>query len=182
MSYQSGYEPPPSSSYVQHVGNTTTPTTRNLLYAVAAIGALILIIGLFLPWEIRTETLGNAKTETVTSGIAIDQVNAVIMFAFGSINLALALLGFFFNSKWFGVGLIGFGLLSTGYVALIMLGSRINSVYCGVASDVAGTTISQTVPCTRYDNGLGLYLSLIGGLVIVAGGILTVLGKSRPGG
>ncbi|WP_245547760.1 hypothetical protein [Halovivax ruber] len=119
---------------------------------LALVGGGVTIAGAFLPW-FSVEFLG---TSVSRAGIDADGIFTLILAAIAVVVVGRSRLGSWGQKTWIGVTLIGI------FVAFLALG-YINDPWMGVdenPSEEAETLVNI---------GIGLYLTAIGGVMLLAG-------------
>jgi hypothetical protein len=180
---QQGYQPqyqqyPPNAGQYQQQWQqpaTAKPARKpNPIYAIPAIGGLLLMICAFLPWltvsflgeNLTITGLGSVSGTTdpaLASGGARDGVLALIL---GVIALVLALLGLFLNRKGFAIALIVFGVLASGLMIFELADVNRNvSEFSSLGGGIS--------------TGIGIYLGLVGALAVLIGAILPLVIRRR---
>ena len=143
----------------------------NLLGIIAIIGAVILIVGVFLTWlSIGDATASGWKvyTDAKDSDMKYTFVPLLALIC-GIISLVLMIVPTFMNvDKFKQINVI------LGLIALIL---AIVVVICGIlfytqSWTVLGTTIKLT---NIYKIGIGFWLVLIGGIITMVGGLMPII-------
>lgn len=143
----------------------------NLLGIIAIIGAVILIVGVFLTWlSIGDATASGWKvyTDAKDSGMKYTFVPLVALIC-GIISLVLMIVPTFMNvDKFKQINVI------LGLIALIL---AIVVVICGILFYTQSwTAYGITVKLTDiYKIGIGFWLVLIGGIITMVGGLMPII-------
>lgn len=175
---QPGGYPPPQQYQGQPYGYSAAPVKpppNPYLYLIPIVGIILMAVGVFLPWftisflgvSLSVDGLGKASGtgEVVTAyNQAAGTGNAkdgVYLLGAGGLLLVLCLLGLFLKARGFAIAAIVFGVLCVGLTAYDVV--DINRSLSGTSSGGASGTV-----------GIGLYISLVGAIVILIGAIITV--------
>jgi len=150
-----------------------------LLYIIPLVGVVIMAVGVFLPWFNMTllgGTIGVNGLGTLSG--PTDLVNAlnqsagspgakdgVLVLGLAGILIVLCLLGLVLKMRGFAIAAIVFGVFSLGLTAF-----EVSDVSKSI-NDINATGLGQISAQT----GLGIYVCLIGAIVILIGAIVTVL-------
>ena len=143
----------------------------NLLGIIAIIGAVILIVGVFLTWlSIGDATASGWKvyTDAKDSGMKYTFVPLVALIC-GIISLVLMIVPTFMNvDKFKQINVI------LGLIALIL---AIVVVICGILFYTQSwTAFGVTIKLTDiYKIGIGFWLVLIGGIITMVGGLMPII-------
>ena len=143
----------------------------NLLGIIAIIGAVILIVGVFLTWlSIGDATASGWKvyTDAKDSDMKYTFVPLVALIC-GIISLVLMIVPTFMNvDKFKQINVI------LGLIALIL---AIVVVICGILFYTQSwTVLGVTVKLTDiYKIGIGFWLVLIGGIITMVGGLMPII-------
>ena len=143
----------------------------NLLGIIAIIGAVILIVGVFLTWlSIGDTTASGWKvyTDAKDSDMKYTFVPLVALIC-GIISLVLMIVPTFMNvDKFKQINVI------LGLIALIL---AIVVVICGILFYTQSwTAFGVTIKLTDiYKIGIGFWLVLIGGIITMVGGLMPII-------
>lgn len=143
----------------------------NLLGIIAIIGAVILIVGVFLTWlSIGDATASGWKvyTDAKDSDMKYTFVPLVALIC-GIISLVLMIVPTFMNvDKFKQINVI------LGLIALIL---AIVVVICGILFYTQSwTAFGVTIKLTDiYKIGIGFWLVLIGGIITMVGGLMPII-------
>ena len=150
----------------------------NALGIIALVGALLMVVGVFLNWvEITGTILGFSSTETMTGWDIINEEDAGEIFEYSFAPIAVLILGIvsllFTIVPMVKIGKAGKALgalsLLLAIIAVILCVLFLTDVTSGVGGEYASLTSSA---------GAGLYLSLVGGIVVVIGEMLNLVKKT----
>jgi len=167
--------------------------SRTIAFGLCAAGALLAGIGATLPWT----TVGLVQD---TKGV-LDETFHGIDLAAGLVVLVVAIvvLGMLFAMRLVaarGRRLLALGLLIAGLAILtatllagLSAGDRAVAEMARVAADTGGLTNAEAEELIRTnpdlavhsDLGIGLWLSALGGVLVVAGSIANAAWARRPG-
>ena len=143
----------------------------NLLGIIAIIGAVILIVGVFLTWlSIGDATASGWKVYTDAKDSDMkDTFVPLVALICGIISLVLMIVPTFMNvDKFKQINVI------LGLIALIL---AIVVVICGILFYTQSwTAFGVTIKLTDiYKIGIGFWLVLIGGIITMVGGLMPII-------
>jgi amino acid transporter len=143
----------------------------NLLGIIAIIGAVILIVGVFLTWlSIGDATASGWKVYTDGSNGDLKYTYVPLLALIcGIISLVLMIVPTFMNvEKFKQINMI------LGIIALIL---AIVVVICGILFYTQSwTALGVTIKLTDiYKIGIGFWLVLIGGIITMVGGLMPII-------
>ena len=147
----------------------------NLLGIIALIGAIILVVGVFLDWLILD--LGILGKSSMTGWDVFSEADSDFSLGFtplvalicGIISLVLMIVPTFMNVDKFEkinniLGLIAFILSIVVVICAILFYMQ--------SWDVGGATVKLT---DVYDIGIGFWLVLVGGIITLIGGLMPIV-------
>jgi hypothetical protein len=146
--------------------------SRNPFYVIGAIGGLLLAIGAFFPWLIikvadqqiyTTNGMGTFRGPLL-SGTNTEINGGAFALGMGLILIVLSGVGFFLNQK-----VIPIAMLVLGAIATALMFYKWNEIANNLKSETGGDIIV----------GGGVYIGLIGCMMALAGGIITLVVKRR---
>ncbi len=145
-----------------------TRAKTNPLYAVAGLGGFLLAVSTFLAWatvrlaniEISVNGLGAVSSNSGVGTSGANLRDGFIALGIGIVAMVLAGLGGFSGRRGYAIGLVVLGLLGSGLMLFEL------SDISRKLGNVSGVSV-----------GFGLWLGFFGGLLILAGGILALVGR-----
>jgi hypothetical protein len=167
--------------------------SRTIAFAQCAVGALLAGIGATLPWT-TVGLVGDEKGVLDETFHGIDLTAGLVVLV-----LAIVVLGMLFvmrlvaarGRRLLAVGLLlaGLAILTSTLLAGLSAGDRAVAQMARVAADTGGLTVAEaeelihTNPdlAVHSDLGIGLWLSALGGVLVVAGSIANAAWARRPG-
>jgi succinate-acetate transporter protein len=143
----------------------------NRFYGIPLFGGLLMLISVFLTWytikisdttlaqEFSISGLGNTDSTSSIAKITAQEASSAgfLVIFFGGIILLMAILGLWLNKKGFAISLIVFGVLAVGFTALKV------------------SQANESVELLVVSGGIGVYLALLGAIVVFAGSIVSLV-------
>ena len=135
---------------------------RAVIRAVVLAGAGLTFVGAFLPWVVAS-TLGVSVSR---SGIEADGTATLVLAAVAIANVAFRHRDRFAMAI---VGACGAGIVAVGSLYVLDLTYGYDIVSMGGVIEEVGSGIA--------DPGIGVYLTLLGGIFVLGGGIASLSGR-----